>query len=103
MGTSVPLATWAIPCSKLCLAPLKALIRAAWFASSDQAALLLAKTASPKAITNIRALFIMLNLLYCAAFALLATALSWPSVILAGAAETQSTVDGYQQTTYSNA
>src|SRR5262249_58316437 len=40
---------------------------------------------------------------YCAAFALLATALSWPSVILAGAAETRSTVDGYQQTTYSNA
>src|SRR5262249_44417948 len=61
MGTSVPLATWAIPCSKLCLAPLKALIRAAWFASSDQAALLLPKAASPKAMTSIRALFIMLT------------------------------------------
>src|SRR5262249_51071231 len=85
MGTSVPLATWAIPCSKLCLAPLKALIRAAWFASSDQAALLLPKAASPKAITNIRDLFIMLTSCVLRGIALLATVLSWPSVILAGA------------------
>src|SRR5215831_12502771 len=87
MGTSVPLATWAIPCSKVCLAPPKALIRAAWFASSDQAALLLPKVANPKAITNIRFLPIMLTSCVLRRTALLATALSWPSVILAGAGE----------------
>src|SRR5262249_3139170 len=75
MGTSVPLATWAMPSSKLCLAPPKALIRAAWFASSDQAALLLPKVANPKAITNIRALFIMLTSCVLRRIALLATAL----------------------------
>src|SRR5215510_1289875 len=80
MGTSVPLATWAIPCSKVCLAPPKALIRAAWFASSDQAALLLPKVANPKAITNIRFLPIMLTSCVLRRIALLATALSWPSV-----------------------
>src|SRR5262249_54553260 len=83
MGTSFPLATWAIPCSKLCLAPLKALIRAAWFASSDRAALLLPKVANPKAITNSR--FLMLTSCVLRRIALLETALSWPSVILAGA------------------
>ena len=59
-------------------------------------AMLLPKVANPKAITNSRFLLIMLTSCVLRRIALLATALSWPSVILAGTGKIRSTVDGYQ-------
>src|SRR5262249_13684949 len=52
-----------MPCSKLILAPPMALIRAAWSASSDQAATLLPSVAKLIAMARIRFRFVMFDLL----------------------------------------